>query len=620
MKQKQSQYEQLIFRPTTYGLKEFEELGRRAGGAGFTHLYISWLRDRSDYGGDDADSPWCEWSVLMPSLFKHVRLKGLEQAFPAAWIKRQADWMQRKHEICGKLGLRAAYFGMEPHWLSNRVYEQHPEWRGSRCDNSLRTTGLFFAPNVDHPEMQALYHEAARRVAKMCPLIDTFLFHTNDAGGGFIWSKKAYVNPNGPTGYEAKDMGLRVTEFMHNIRAGALAGGVKDPHVFMPSGPFTPEETKLINRSITPGVGVQGRLQSDDPALVRDCSVGHAGTWRDGDVGMDPMYRSFPNPFGVLDAANGITSGEVARFQTAGCSRDYFEALKLALDRAPARTQPERLAALRHMAAGMYGEDVADDVVEAWYVLKDAATEESMSGADTFAGVMLRWLTRPLVAHQELLTDEEKDYWIKPIYQSEKADPDTWMSYGNVVGYPSIYGWPDATFVAVRIDRTEGTLQQAAAMLKAAAEKAKKRAAKKRLMADYHTLRVHRCVLLTARHFGQMHALIQLRDEHLKKLEARGEIMTCASQELPDLPHGSMGSHGLFYMHRTMRWELDNTNELIRLLEEAPEPVFFTVDAAREGSLVLGPDLIGKLKKKVAIMMKYWRTAEQGYYRPTLGG
>jgi len=61
-------------------------------------------------------------------------------------------------------------------------------------------------------------------------------------------------------------------------------------------------------------------------------------------------------------------------------------------------------------------------------------------------------------------------------------------------------------------------------------------------------------------------------------------------------------------------------HELIGLLEESPEPVFFTVDAAREGALVLGPNLVEHLKKKVKIMLRHWRDAEIGYYRPTLGG
>ena len=611
---------QRFYSPRTYTLREFEELGKRAKDAGFTHLYISWLSERTDYRGDDAESPWCEWSILIPSLFKHVRLKGLENAFPAEWIKRQVDWMQRRHDICAKLDMKAVYFGMEPHWLPNRVYEKHPEWRGCRCDNSLRSAGLFFAPNTDHPEVRELYRAAAAKIVKLCPLIDTFHFHTNDAGGGFIWSQKLYVNPNGPTGYEGVDMGVRVTDFLESIRQGALDGGAADPHVITAVGTFSREEQFSIHNHIKPGLAVQGRLRSKDAKLVRECSLGHAGTWRDGDVGMDPLFRSYPNPFAIVDAADSMKSDAVSRFHTAGCSPDYFDALKLAMEMPIAQTQQDRLDTLKHMAAGMYGDDVATDVVEAWYVLNQAFMEESMTRGDLFANVMLRWLTRPLVAHQELLSEEEKAYWIKHIYQSKKSDPETWMSYGNVVGYPQVYGWPDATYVALGIDRTEGTLLQAAEMLQAASKKAHNRKAAKRLLADSYAVRVHRCALKTVRHFGQMHALILLRDEQRAQLESRGETMTSTRPEQPDLPYGNMGSHGLFFMHRAMRWELDNMHELIGLLENAPEPVFFTVDAAREGSLVLGPNLVAKLKKKVRIMLKHWRDAEKGYYRPTLGG
>jgi hypothetical protein len=70
-----------------------------------------------------------------------------------------------------------------------------------------------------------------------------------------------------------------------------------------------------------------------------------------------------------------------------------------------------------------------------------------------------------------------------------------------------------------------------------------------------------------------------------------------------------------------MRWELDNTYELIRLLESSPEPLLFTEkDKANEGSLFLGPDVLDNLRRKADIMLKYWRTAEDGYYLPTKGG
>jgi hypothetical protein len=34
----------------------------------------------------------------------------------------------------------------------------------------------------------------------------------------------------------------------------------------------------------------------------------------------------------------------------------------------------------------------------------------------------------------------------------------------------------------------------------------------------------------------------------------------------------------------------------------------------------MGGNIAVQLQKKVDIMLKYWRTAEIGFYRPTLGG
>jgi hypothetical protein len=89
----------------------------------------------------------------------------------------------------------------------------------------------------------------------------------------------------------------------------------------------------------------------------------------------------------------------------------------------------------------------------------------------------------------------------------------------------------------------------------------------------------------------------------------------------PDLPKGSMGDSALFFMHRAMRWELDNTNELIELVKKSPVPLFFTApNPTFNCSLFLEKEFLENLQKKVDIMLKYWRTAEIGFFRPTLGG
>jgi hypothetical protein len=175
----------LAFNPRTNDLKEFEQLAAAAKDAGFTHIHISDLFDRTDYRGEDKDSFWCDWSALLPSLFKCVTPAGLEDAFPADFVKKQMAFMKAKHKIVAKLGMQAALWGCEPHWLSERVWKKHPEWRGSRCDNSLRTTGMFFALNVYHPEVLAAYRQGMKLLRRELPLLEIFSFATNDSGAAF---------------------------------------------------------------------------------------------------------------------------------------------------------------------------------------------------------------------------------------------------------------------------------------------------------------------------------------------------------------------------------------------------------------------------------------------------
>ena len=602
-------YEQLIFHPKAEDLKEFEEIAAAAKDAGFTHVFISDLSERVDYRGEDADSPWCEWSVNFASVFKHAPPPGLGDAFPKKWVKRQMDFMKAKHEIAEKLGLRCAYHGLEPHWLPERVYGEHPQWRGGRCDNSLRTTGMYFAVDVDNEEVRALYREAMKTIVTECPLLDVFVFHTNDCGAGYPWEGRLYVNPNGPTDTLGGDMGLRVAEFLKTLRQGAADGGV-DARVFSSVyNWFTPDETHLVVRSLEPGIGLLGTAPGD---LAAECSLGGAGGWG------DQVIDGYPRPMGVVRAVRNIKKSPAVRFQASGGNPDYFTAFKVAMAEPAAETPRQRLDLLAKIAAALYADDVVDDVLEAWERLQRSSVQEGTAGIKTFLGpVMLRWLVRPMVPHQEMLTEAERSYWEPYIYQSAASQPESYLDYLNGTGKPMAATWDEATPKCIAVDGIDATLKSAAAVLERAAEKTSSKDAAKKLINDARRIRAKASVYLTVRHFFQMGTLIYERDRD----NARAEKAGLVDPAVPDLSQGSMGSHGLFFMFRAMRWELDNTNELIRLIEESPVPLIVqTRDKAREGALIMGPDLLDGLKKKVAAMVKYWRTAEKGYYLPTKGG
>ncbi|MCE9613918.1 MAG: hypothetical protein K8T26_06545 [Lentisphaerae bacterium] len=603
----------LIHASRAHDLDAFEQDARAAKRAGFTHIQIALLSERTDFRGEDQGSPWCEWSVLQCSLFKFATPPGLEDAYPAAFVKRQMAFLKARHAICRKVGLRAAFHGIEPHWLSERVYEKHPQWRGSRCDNSLRTTGMFFMPNVFHPEVLAAYRAAAREITRQCPLIDVFSFHTNDAGAGMPWTKRLYAGPNGPTGYKGKDMGDCVTNFMLAVREGALEAKV-DARVFIDCHYwFNDDEAHLIRKSLKPGVGIHGTAPGP---LAAEHSLVWTPGWGTGGVNMDPVVDQYPTPMELVQSVATLKTSPSRRFMVWGDGPAFFKAFRVAMDLPAARTEPERCAVLKRIAEDVYAPEVADDVVDAWYTLDRAKLAMQVVGVGTLDAVMLRWLVRPFVAHQEMLTASERAYWEPFLYQSRESQSETHLNYIDLVGaYPVAYDWSDATKISCAIDAVEGLLASAASKLEEAAQKTAVKAAKALLLNDVARIRVTRCIVLSKRHYVQLGVLIKMRDAENALHPKTGAV----GGDQPDMPGGTVGSHGLFYMQRVMRWELDNTNELIELLRRAPVPLIVT-SKAYEGALVMGPGLLQQLQKKVAVTLKYWRTADVGYYRPTMGG
>jgi len=178
----------------------------------------------------------------------------------------------------------------------------HPEWRGSRCDNGLRTVGMFFAPNTDHPEVREAYRTAVKTIVKACPKLDLFWFHTNDCGAGYPWADKLYVNPNGPTGSLGSDMGLRITGFLKTIRDGAKDAG-SDAWVYTNPYMMTPNELHLLGRSLEKGIGVtnHGGDVETDPGFI----LGSVGGWS------DTLVDGLGAPWGIIAGISRMKTGKV---------------------------------------------------------------------------------------------------------------------------------------------------------------------------------------------------------------------------------------------------------------------------------------------------------------------
>lgn len=612
MKMSESEYEQLIFSPATYDMHEFETLAGHAKDAGFTHIDLSRLMELTDFQGFDKDSPWTNWSLIGPSIFKYVLPPGMEDAFPEKFVKRQMDCMKKKHDIIEKLKMKGYFWGIEPHWLNEKVYEKHPLWRGARCDNSLRSTGMFFSPDTDHEEVQECYRCAVKTMLTECPLLDTIGFLPNDSGSGMPWSGKLYVNVNGPSDTLNKPMGKRIRDFMRAMRQGGLDAGVEVRIHVIVNNRFLLHETEDIFRNLEQGFGILGRAPNDPEG---EYSLLRMGNWSDGSG-----IRNMPNPESVIGFASAIKTTPVKRFHTEGDSETFFTAFKTAMAEPAAENTRQLIAVMGKIADSIYAKDVRDELVDAWMHINRASLRKQSAGVPILPAVMLRWLTRPLVPFQQELTEEERVYWEPYIYQSEASQPESYLDYLNLTGKAMCSTWGESARICCGIDTVVSEYRAAAAKLASACEKTSDNRARSLIQADLDRVKASVCLVFCVRHTLQMGALVRERDKDREEPITPEDVGKVDTGE-PDMPKGSMGSRSLFYMYRTMRWELDNMYELISLMEKSEVPLFTVVpENGLATALQLEPDLLDNLKKKVRIMLKYWRTAERGYCLPTKGG
>lgn len=103
---------------------------------------------------------------------------------------------------------------------------------------------------------------------------------------------------------------------------------------------------------------------------------------------------------------------------------------------------------------------------------------------------------------------------------------------------------------------------------------------------------------------------------HAQRLRERYEDILSDEKRVPVKQANWEGDPGNLSWNEIMRDELDNTAELIAMLENGGIDLVAKAETSRhEGTFLLGPDLIPQLKKKLKIMRAHWLDV-QGYLAP----
>jgi len=254
-----------------------------------------------------------------------------------------------------------------------------------------------------------------------------------------------------------------------------------------------------------------------------------------------------------------------------------------------------QLEFLRGAAAKVAGEDNADELLGMWLAIEEAAKYgEQVFFGPLFlnCGVMHRWLTRPFVPFPGELTDEEKGYYRRFIFEAGSEEEADDLADGS--GSRLYSGWSAKLLVSRSADHIEAKINEARRCLSRVKLEQSSELGRHYELLDLR-LELLLCMVVNSRNAVSYQAQL----DRLKGLALQPEAN-------PAL--GTQAGWDCQLMLQTARKEIDNTARLIELLEATSERVLYLAASQEEEDIkVLGPDVIDQLRKKIDIMNDHWQ-------------
>jgi hypothetical protein len=393
-----------------------------------------------------------------------------------------------------------------------------------------------------------------------------------------------------------------MSEAMH--RGAAKAGGEVDVRI---GGSFSAAELDDIARQLPPRTYLSGR----DPLVVG----GHGVSDRDPTaVGVSTMVLDTYPVLGLLNPVAALSAMErfpEARTLVLGSSLPWYYRADESLDTvsrlvdlvdsaisSPVKGEMPRLRRLRELAARWAGEANADRIAEAFSLLDEAVRQRAQVGrySTLYAAVSTRHLTRPLLLRPEVLSPAEEARFLPFIFNISEGEARN--DYADVHGGRIVGRWEDAAY-----PRFTAAALQAAALFEETRDAPEQRWFSQTAL----SIRMWVSAMQSVRNF--VHAQ-RIRDARQKELAA------------PPHPHfkqaGSAGDADYFRWYQILRDELDNTAELIRLLDSGGLTHFAHArDPRDEDTFLFGPDVVPTLAEKRRLMRVHWLDAQK-YFAPPL--
>jgi len=570
--------------------RSYAELAVRMKKYGNVQIAISGISDKVWFQIPEGGSPWHEYACYMNAPWMYYPHPDIVPHIPAEWVEANRKLLQAKRKIINELGLDAIFAGKNTEMLPESFFVAHPHLRGPRVDHPRRTSEEAFSWCTDLEETRDIIRWTMAELLRHAPEIKVFSSGTNDAGSGLCWAAAQYPGSNGPRHCMHRNVGQRSRDLILAVQEGARMGGGEITFRWDNVNFWQGED--IIVRSTLPENAYMSR--SDRSRLSVGTMLNEA--W---------PFMGLINPLSIIRSMERYHRPGT-KFLNIGTSAMYDrhedspETVAKVLDLVEiciaekTTNLSERMALLKKVAAKWGGEQNAEQVFEAFYNLSQALSLKSSIGArysNFYCGVSMRHLTRPLVIKPELLSAEEEAYFLPYVFNPSESEAR--MDYIDLHGgrMHGTANWNDpgvsrvlslARSAARGLDGLEGAPE------------------------GEFLSKLSLSVRMWASEFRSIHNFFhaqRIRDTHAEVL---------AGEKLVHEKVGNwFGDKGNLEWNEIMRDEFDNTNELIALLEKGgAELVACAKDPAGEDTFLMGPDLIGQLRKKTAIMREHWLDIE----------
>ena len=589
-----SKFETVIFSTFTRDIGDFESFVKQAKEHGATHIDVATNLPLAYWHFDTPGDPYPAWMLRRAGILEICPPPAIREHIPADFSSAVLTTLKQRCQVLRKHNLKGFFFSKEPQILPEKIFEEHPLWRGPRVDQPNRSRVARFAPCVDNAEVLQLYRTAMAELIRQCPEIKILDFLTTDAGSGLCWSRGLYPGRNGNSLCKDRRMDERVLGFLHALREGAKQGGGDIELHMLPISPrewMIPslDDSKAIARQLERGMAVDNMEGPDATPFA----VGAGVNWE---------WNFFYPVVGVFQPMTIVQ--QLCKAQQSGAARlrVIFEPYALAEHLRvfewfwadPPTDEISQLQLLKTLAAEEVGPDNAAKLLSMWLAIEKAVQYSEVCDigpAFVSGGIHQRWITRPLVPFSERLTADEKEYFWKFLFQARTEE-----HARNMIDLQAtqVYGgWSGRFFVNNLMDRTERPLKRARSLLAEFTPSLSGQTKQRYELLDKR-LQAAICLVNNVRNVVSYQAQV----DRVRQLGLKAEYHAVL---------GTQSSWDRQLMLETARKEIDNTAVLINLLESTSQPIFDLASTKKEETIrILGPDIIEQLRKKIKIMNAHW--------------